>query len=405
MATMSAQRCSTTRANRFSGCMPRRSARHQGLVKHIDRGKGYGFICCDEVHQQYGSDVFVRVADLVDYVIGDLVSFSLSESKQGQPQGAQLKFLEEYAKQEAGVGGSRKPTYTGNVKSFDGAHGYGFISCVETFKTYGRDVFVHKDQLGRFKVGDQVSFHVELNSAGHPKAFDVTASALNTTTQLIKHCQGGEEGPPSESPSLEKFAGSIKYVSDSKAYGFIECEALHKRFGCDVFFPLALLPGLAIGDNVEFQARVRNGQPQAFSLVHTDSAPETVAPVVEEVENPSSCELAKKLLRACSSSQKESYNRMLELLRAGADPNSRDVCGQTALMVCALNAGGSEKKCRLLVGMGANVFAIYKEGQTVLQWAKERISKKFAAYLEALSRGEQIDCVMTLHTMGGPSEV
>jgi len=408
-------RCSTRRPNRFTGCKSS-TARHLGRLKHIDRSKGFGFIQCDEATKLYGRDVLVCMSDLLEHDVGDTVCFSLTENQRGQPQGTQLKLTEEALSARPDYHDETKLVSSGTIKSFDAVRGYGFISCVQTFEKFGRDVFVHKEQLGNFKVGEGVSFSVKPGSAGYPQAFNLTSSlpslawldrcALPSAKEPSADCQAGKVPTQSELPLIENQVGRVKNINAAKACGFIESEVLHKQFGRDVFFPISLLLGLCIGDHVEFDARVKNGQPQACRIARCDAASrESIAQVPAQIEDPSLQQLTKQLLRACASSGKDSYDRMFELLNAGADPNGRDVTGQTALMVAAFNAGGSEKKCRLLVGMGAEVHAVYKGDLTVLQWAKERISHKFAAHLDALSRGEQVDCVISLHNMGGPSEV
>lgn len=77
--------------------------------------------------------------------------------------------------------------YSGRVKSYNPKQGYGFLDCNEARAHYGRDVFIHKAQmgelLGRF-VGPgtrleptalrmRVNFSVEVNKAGMPQARDV----------------------------------------------------------------------------------------------------------------------------------------------------------------------------------------------------------------------------------------
>jgi len=353
--------------------------------------KGFGFIKCDEAMRQYGGDVYVRAADLQDRQVGESVIFSMTEMTNGKPHGSQLELITTEVRHES--------TETGTVKSFSAAQGYGFISCAETFAKYGRDVFIHKDQLADAVVGDEVSFFVELNSAGHPKAHGLTKLRGRPETAKADLNSSGE-------PPLEVHTGFIKIVNQSKQCGFIECHVLHSRFERDVFFPLPLLPEARKGDAVQFNVRIRNGQPQATSLTVLDTQlhPNAAAEPRQAEIRTYDPEITKKLLRACASSQKDSYRRMFEMLHSGADPNGRDIAGQTALMVCALNVAESEKKCRLLVGMGADVHAGCNGGMTVLQWAKERVSTKFADHLAALARGEQIDCLISLDFMGG-SEV
>lgn len=51
--------------------------------------------------------------------------------------------------------------------------GYGFIDCGETRMRFARDVYIHKNQMLGFHVGDQVSFTIVRNSKGEPQARNV----------------------------------------------------------------------------------------------------------------------------------------------------------------------------------------------------------------------------------------
>lgn len=74
--------------------------------------------------------------------------------------------------------------YTGSVFKWDDDAGWGFISCIEARKVYGKDVFLHKAEIGgisdlykqrtkiEIKNGDWVAFQVEI-SRGKPRARDV----------------------------------------------------------------------------------------------------------------------------------------------------------------------------------------------------------------------------------------
>eukprot|EP00933_Yihiella_yeosuensis_P017410 TRINITY_DN1454_c0_g2_i1.p1 TRINITY_DN1454_c0_g2~~TRINITY_DN1454_c0_g2_i1.p1 ORF type:complete len:379 (-),score=97.89 TRINITY_DN1454_c0_g2_i1:63-1199(-) len=63
----------------------------------------------------------------------------------------------------------------GKIKSFNAEKGYGFIESPRIFQQYGRDLFVHKAQLGNFKVGDEVHLTFTLNEQGYPQAKDLVA--------------------------------------------------------------------------------------------------------------------------------------------------------------------------------------------------------------------------------------
>mmetsp|Transcript_91219 Transcript_91219/g.254763 ORF Transcript_91219/g.254763 Transcript_91219/m.254763 type:complete len:531 (-) Transcript_91219:303-1895(-) len=65
-----------------------------------------------------------------------------------------------------------RPQYRGKVRSFNEQKGFGFIECQETVKAFGRDVFIHRQQMAEagLRIGQDVIFEVELNKSGHPQA-------------------------------------------------------------------------------------------------------------------------------------------------------------------------------------------------------------------------------------------
>mmetsp|Transcript_45632 Transcript_45632/g.83557 ORF Transcript_45632/g.83557 Transcript_45632/m.83557 type:complete len:464 (-) Transcript_45632:70-1461(-) len=70
----------------------------------------------------------------------------------------------------SGAGSARM---VGRVKSFNVKAGFGFVDCKEAHHRYGRDVFIHKQQIGDLEVGDEISFTVDLNKDGFPQAREV----------------------------------------------------------------------------------------------------------------------------------------------------------------------------------------------------------------------------------------
>merc|ERR1711865_462894 len=77
---------------------------------------------------------------------------------------------------------------------------------------------------------------------------------------------------------------------------------------------------------------------------------------------------------SCASAKKDSVLDIDRLLFQNADPNAIDCNGQSALMISALNYRHGEDKCRLLVDHCADVYVRLPGGQTVLEWARERLS-------------------------------
>jgi cold shock CspA family protein len=63
--------------------------------------------------------------------------------------------------------------FAGRIKSFNAQKGFGFIECPEAHAIYGRDVFLHKAQIGDFSTGSEVTFCVDTNKASMPQARDI----------------------------------------------------------------------------------------------------------------------------------------------------------------------------------------------------------------------------------------
>eukprot|EP00434_Breviolum_minutum_P001529 symbB.v1.2.001348.t1/scaffold69.1/size353428/3 len=63
--------------------------------------------------------------------------------------------------------------FQGRIKTFNAKHGFGFIDCPAANDKFGRDVFIHKGQMGDVPVGSEITFEVRQNKDGHPQAKDV----------------------------------------------------------------------------------------------------------------------------------------------------------------------------------------------------------------------------------------
>lgn len=63
----------------------------------------------------------------------------------------------------------------GWIKPFgqQGQAGFGFIACPELKAVFGNDVYCHRNQLGSFQAGQEVSFAVLLSKDMKPQAFDL----------------------------------------------------------------------------------------------------------------------------------------------------------------------------------------------------------------------------------------
>lgn len=63
--------------------------------------------------------------------------------------------------------------FHGRIKSFNAKQGFGFIESPEAHAMFGRDVFLHKAQIGDLKVGTEVTYAVEMNKQGMPQAREI----------------------------------------------------------------------------------------------------------------------------------------------------------------------------------------------------------------------------------------
>jgi len=59
------------------------------------------------------------------------------------------------------------------IKSFNAEKGFGFIECREMHDKHGRDVFLHRKQMGDFRTGTQITFTCQVNKDGMPQANDI----------------------------------------------------------------------------------------------------------------------------------------------------------------------------------------------------------------------------------------
>eukprot|EP00930_Biecheleria_cincta_P068781 TRINITY_DN56617_c0_g1_i1.p1 TRINITY_DN56617_c0_g1~~TRINITY_DN56617_c0_g1_i1.p1 ORF type:complete len:356 (+),score=91.74 TRINITY_DN56617_c0_g1_i1:53-1069(+) len=64
--------------------------RETGKIKSFFEDKGYGFIECPRVQQQFGRDLFVHKAQLNGFKVGDEVSMSVTVNQAGHPQAKDL---------------------------------------------------------------------------------------------------------------------------------------------------------------------------------------------------------------------------------------------------------------------------------------------------------------------------
>lgn len=150
---------------------------HEGVVKSFNEEKGWGHISCSSTHLLYGKDIFLMRSSLRGgrVKIGDRVRFSVQIGAKG-PQASDVTSLESdslWASQD--VGGK---SFNGKIKQYSDEKGWGFITCDQTHKLFGKDMFVHKREFGGhfLKVGDLVTFSVEFSKDNRPEAKNVVVT-------------------------------------------------------------------------------------------------------------------------------------------------------------------------------------------------------------------------------------
>ena len=65
--------------------------RFKGIVKNYSCRKGYGFIDCKELHGRFKKDIYVHWNQILQFVVGDHVSFGIMLNQNNQPQAVNLK--------------------------------------------------------------------------------------------------------------------------------------------------------------------------------------------------------------------------------------------------------------------------------------------------------------------------
>lgn len=95
------------------GAPPSSGIRETGKIKSFFEDKGFGFIECPRVQQQFGRDLFVHKAQLNGFKVGDEVTMSVTLNQAGQPQ---AKDLESATGQPAGGKGKGKGKDKGKGK-------------------------------------------------------------------------------------------------------------------------------------------------------------------------------------------------------------------------------------------------------------------------------------------------
>lgn len=152
--------------------------------------------------------------------------------------------------------------FTGVVVSLSPSGFHAFIDCQETFKQYGRDIYVRKSDLARhgLKLGDLVTFSLFISNEGTPTAKTVAFRNRRTSWRLQGVVGTLEEGKDGAPPSLQ-----------------VECADVRRLYGQEATIRTALADalGLIAGDAISFEVEFDDdGHPQAraISFLEADSS-------------------------------------------------------------------------------------------------------------------------------------
>lgn len=150
-----------------------------GYIKSFEESQGYGFIRSPQATQNYnmGSrDVFLHRKQLKNFKAGDTVCFKVKLNRDGHAQAFRLRETDEVVVEQTPVAeepkSSKTETWIGEIKSFNPINGFGFIRNSMLQEKYGRDVFLPESQFEGLKIGDSVSFVLQVKD-GKPQAFEV----------------------------------------------------------------------------------------------------------------------------------------------------------------------------------------------------------------------------------------
>lgn len=202
--------------------------------------------------------------------------------------------------------------YTGFVKSYNEAKGWGFIECPQTQAVYGKDIFVLRSALSGGGQGDQVMFNVVDHGRG-PQASDVVVlgsarpatplGAVNGPMNGHGYTQQMQPMPTARSAPMTLYSqpvnqhagssmvGTVKSYNAEKGWGFVTSPEVVEMYGKDVFFMKSSVVGGVIERNQQVSFTVVSGtkgmqaekvcplSPAAMPAMPRDSAfPATRAP-------------------------------------------------------------------------------------------------------------------------------
>jgi len=150
-----------------------------GFIKSFEAERGWGHISCDQTRNLYGKDMFFLKSALMGQAVevGNKVRFNVGMGVKG-PEAQSIAVVGT----SQAFGGMPSQAYhapqmptpanvqrfSGIVKNWNIEKGWGFIQCSETMAVYGKDIFLHRNQLfGQAPgTGAALAFSVELGEDG-----------------------------------------------------------------------------------------------------------------------------------------------------------------------------------------------------------------------------------------------
>jgi len=184
--------------------------------------------------------------------------------------------------------GEWQPYQLGRLKTYNSKKGFGFLECPEVYNTWGRDVFIHKNDVPDWCIVGQVAeFWVGLNNNQQPQARDVkfyaplliqgslfesdepdagemTTDPSGALTAAVQQPVIARHGAK---PAGKRYLGRLKSLAREK-YGFLVSEEVTTSTSKDIFFDKREVKGYYQPNQVvEFTLQYNHsGYPQAKDI-------------------------------------------------------------------------------------------------------------------------------------------
>lgn len=224
-----------------------------GRIKSFSFENGYGFIECSELRQVFGSDVFLRRAQIGDFSVDQDVSFAVLLNREHKPQAFDL---------QACFGTTPCPASSSASLAAAAVPATTRASAESVPTLYGVQP---SEQLARSSARQWLSQELLMEST--------SSAQMDPGPTNVRPVQQWLEQRPSARPQehddifTRRFVGRVKSFSSDNGFGFIECKALHKLFHRDVFVHRSQIADCKVGMEVSFNIFLNSkGQPQAACL-------------------------------------------------------------------------------------------------------------------------------------------